>query len=438
VHTRLAGGWKALPPANEAPNVFVFVHGYNVPLDAALDRWFPLVFKRLYWAGVPLIRGQRTTPQREVQMVGFTWPGNQGRIFPTDTSPYPPNEFNAMQSAVPLALFLGRREGGVGGRNVQVMAHSLGNMVVNEALTMLPPFTVRRYIMNDAAVSTEAFADAPYVQDALELSRLAPHSVEWGYPLDTRAAPSQGALPPVKGNWEQQWKDMLADAHRPSRCGVPDGQDPPPGTKPDLDRWRQELRDLETSNPTVRAPQYNVRWRQFAHRSAWTGVYKDVPLRTELINTYNPNDSVITLRPVEILPSAWLFVQQAQKPFTGFLGLGADDQCVLFWAQLQDLDRVQQDEVWAAGRVAGELLADKSPNGIGLLTRRWGERAYWFASRSGAVGAQPLAPRANVQDRSFEAEGGTFHSYLYRERPLPALWESYGYLARMIESPDGE
>ena len=153
------GVWADLPPADEAPRVFVFVHGYAVPLENALDRWFPFVFKRLYWAGLPLIKEQKEKPEDRIHMVGFTWQGNQGTVDFLDVTPYPPNEFNAMQTAVPFGVFLTDPDpkSGVGGRHIQVMAHSLGNMVVNEAISMLPDRTVKRYIMNEAALAAEAF-----------------------------------------------------------------------------------------------------------------------------------------------------------------------------------------------------------------------------------------------------------------------------------------
>ena len=78
-------GWAALPYAAEAPRIVVFVHGYNVSLSNALDRWFPFVFKRLYWAGLPLIREQKKKAEERLYMVGFTWAGNQARSSPRTT-----------------------------------------------------------------------------------------------------------------------------------------------------------------------------------------------------------------------------------------------------------------------------------------------------------------------------------------------------------------
>ena len=182
---------------------------------------------------------------------------------------------------------------------------------------------------------------------------------------------------------------------------------------------------------------YDLRWRQFPGNSAWTGVYKDVPIKTELINTYSPNDYVITLRDVEKV-QLWLAVQQKQKPYIGFLGLGHDNRCSQFWAPLIDQDAAQQGIVWIFGRNWDGLKIDKTPAGIGRLTRNWGERAYWFATRSGTAGAQQLRQyQGTVEQRSFEAYGQELHSYLYRERALPPIWGAYVYLKNTLEKPEG-
>ncbi len=419
-------GWAALPPASEAPKIFVFVHGYNVPLSNALDRWFPMVFKRLYWVGLPLIKEQKEKAEERFHMVGFTWPGNQGSILGTDTSPYPPNEFNAMQAAVPLAMFLtDDGNDGVYRRDVQVMAHSLGNMVVNEALSMAPGGTVKRYIMNEAALAAEAFAPSLYNPSTLELDELDSTVHKWGFPDDAQDT--------SVGNWVRQAQAMHDERFVPSTaCTGPSTGPPPPGPS-DLIRWERAKEDAKNANRDLPEPLYDRRWRPFTNTfSAWTGVYANVPARTQLFNTYNPRDPAITIGDTSGF-RAWRFVQRNLKPFVPPLGLGHDDRCTLFWAPLVDQDAAQQDAVWLNGRTWPGLGAVKPATEIGRLTRRWGERAYWFATRSGAAGSMVITQSSSsIEQRSFEAVGGDRHNYLFRERALPPLWDTYGYLKDVL------
>jgi hypothetical protein len=66
----LVGGWQTIPL--DAKRVTLFVHGFNVEATDALERWFPTMFKRLYWVGQPVLR-----QQDKAHMVGLTWPGDE-------------------------------------------------------------------------------------------------------------------------------------------------------------------------------------------------------------------------------------------------------------------------------------------------------------------------------------------------------------------------
>ncbi|MCG8460254.1 MAG: Ig-like domain-containing protein [Holophagales bacterium] len=107
---------------------FLFVHGYNVSLgDAKISAG--KVAKRAYWAG---FRGN---------MMAFTWHGDQFQIPVIGLSPFAPNVENAFQSGpVFLGFLRDRITGGAGWNvppaNVYVMAHSLGNQVVADALRL--------------------------------------------------------------------------------------------------------------------------------------------------------------------------------------------------------------------------------------------------------------------------------------------------------------
>ena len=118
----LEDGWADIPA--DAKKVLVLVHGYHVTDPEATSKDFPAFFKRLYWAGQDAI-----LPQGGAQVVGISWPGDVS--FPY----WPDDEFNALESGVPLAAFF--RQEAAAGRGISVFAHSLGNMVVNSAINRL-------------------------------------------------------------------------------------------------------------------------------------------------------------------------------------------------------------------------------------------------------------------------------------------------------------
>ena len=135
------------------------------------------------------------------------------------------------------------------------------------------------------------------------------------------------------------------------------------------------------------------------------GVYKEVPRKTELINTYNPNDKVITLRDVEGL-QAWLAVQQNQKPYIGPLGLLHDNRCTLFWAPLVDQDAAQQDDLWSLAPKSIFRVNDKALD-IGRLTRNWGGARLLVRNALGHGGGPGVAVGAIPGHRATEVLRGS-------------------------------
>lgn len=413
------GAWEALPDKTKAPRVFVFVHGYNVNQAANESTWFPLVFKRFYWTGLPLMEAQDPDPARRYWMVGFGWLGNQGILGEWGSSPmYIENEMNAMQTGVPLALFL---SGTLQGREVSMMAHSLGNMAAASALSLAPAGSVKTFVMNDAAMAAEALAPAGgYVPAGEEETELGAHTRRYGRPTDRG---TDGTIFTPAHDWIADWERMVSTRNDPSRC---DENEPS-----DYDRWMTQLEGLRQLNADLDPlPSYDRRWRKYcespsscARSSAWGGVYTDILARnTRVFNTYNPNDYVITLRDVSGT-QWWLFAQRRGKPHYGPFGASIDDSCSLYWAQLDDMSKAQQDDLWLYGRTRA-LNADRSARGLAALTRTWAERTYWFPAISTTVGARDLSA-FGIQSHSFENEGLLLHSYLYRERPLASVWSPY-------------
>lgn len=102
---------------------FVFLHGYNVNLSAAQE-WNRVVFRRMYWSKY---RGN---------YIGITWNGDQGQILGFDSPLFWTNTHNALHSARAISNLLHtiRSTWGVSSNDVSIMAHSLGNAVMWDAL----------------------------------------------------------------------------------------------------------------------------------------------------------------------------------------------------------------------------------------------------------------------------------------------------------------
>lgn len=410
------GTWKELPPVDKAPRVIVFVHGFNVTELRAIDAWFPIGFKRLYWGGVKLLEAQ-AEPSQRYQFVAFTWTGDRTSLT-LPALAYPENEFNAQQTGVPLSLFLTRE---LAGREIVVMAHSLGNMVVNSALTFAPPGTVRTYVMNDAAVAVEAFHNGggPYAPDALEEDALGDYTRRYGRPDDHGSGGIPILLP--RQDWIDQWQSMVSTRLLPSTC---------PGRAPLSDHfvWQQELSAMQSVNPNLATPEYDVRWRKFApFDSAWTRVYGANLGATSLVNTYNPNDSVLRL--TGTFPSAWLAAQKLQKPHGFSLGLFGDGRCVLYWGRLQDMGLAGESDLWSVAGGWGGIAQPAAGPARAALTRAWAERAYWFPTISGAAATAPVPGATN---HSFVDYGNDYHSYIGPDRPLSGVFPVYDYFKSVI------
>ena len=136
-------------------DVFIFVHGYNVASEKVAGV-FDETYKRMFFTG---FRGS---------FVGYTWQGDEYDINPTsgDRSLFDPNVYNAFQSAPAFRDFLTgpvRNWSGQDATRVNVMAHSLGNLVMYEGLRLaeLSAPANRKLVNNvisvEAAIWKEAF-----------------------------------------------------------------------------------------------------------------------------------------------------------------------------------------------------------------------------------------------------------------------------------------
>ncbi|MFM8905780.1 MAG: alpha/beta hydrolase [Verrucomicrobiota bacterium] len=124
---------RGLPDAGLARGWTVFVHGYNVPPQAARG-WNAEMFKRLHALG------------SRRKFVGVHWPGATGLDY---------------HAAVQRALHSGRSLGAqaaaaIRGGQVVLIAHSLGNVVAGEAVAR-GGWKPDKYYMVNAAVPAEAY-----------------------------------------------------------------------------------------------------------------------------------------------------------------------------------------------------------------------------------------------------------------------------------------
>ena len=127
--------------AQPGRTVTVAVHGFAVDDASATTGTYPTLFKHLYWSGLPVLFDETQLRQAQAtQVVGVLWPGNLG---PFGVSYFPGDEFNAFQTGVPLGAFLEDRK--ALGQSLNIVAHSLGNLAVNSAITRAPNGPCQRF-----------------------------------------------------------------------------------------------------------------------------------------------------------------------------------------------------------------------------------------------------------------------------------------------------
>jgi transglutaminase-like putative cysteine protease len=400
---RLMAGFDVLPERNSnsiperIDKLQVLVHGFNVAEeDAAPGTFFP-IFKRMYWVGQRMHRRQGTTATGFAHTIGVAWPGNQGTPAPLF---FPEDEFHALQSGVPMARFLACLRGNLDGssRRVHVIAHSLGNMVMQSALMRLGNRrAVDKYVMYDAAFASESL-NRNYERTFYDTVTFGPHVADYGYPSDLR--------------WDIEWGLISIDP---------------------LSRIAWNLRLNSMYEDILPRPDYNRRWTQVRPfevsdrasatstpaRGPWRGLFAVNPGRTEMINAFNQNDTILGL--------VWETMQRLQKPNFGPLGLLADGPGPLlqFWGRLPN-SAAEEERVWELPSGAGCQATD---TGIrhGNLIRQWAEVSHWFPSISQATGrtAQPFMSR----NLNFSTYGDvlnplTSHSYLV-VRNSSDVWRAY-------------
>jgi len=166
----------------------VFVHGFNVSEDAAIENQNE-TFKRLHHSGSNML------------FTGISWNGDDGP--PLD---YWVNVENAFYTADDLASVVTQE---VTGSEVVVLGHSLGNMVISSAITHFD-MRVDKFIMLNPAIAVEAFSKT-------QLNPVEMRNTDWDEFYDTdkanKEAPNIGgfAYRPSRRLWATEWHDLFND-----------------------------------------------------------------------------------------------------------------------------------------------------------------------------------------------------------------------------------
>ena len=386
--------WLSSPSSDPSvPNqITVFVHGFDNPDSAVLADNIPTYFKRLYWANHPVLSAQKAG------FVGVSWPSDPGKTS------FPEGEMTALQTGVPFACLVNELAGGSGQPTINVIAHSLGNMVVNSALLRLPAGKVQNYIMNEAALPAETFKDPAVSFSASETNPAYVSKVtdRYGYPNDTP--------------WFNTWVQMAA-GQPTSFLGNPDFSDfnkwnattdPLPSPKPRFyERWTQV-------RPPGGVPD-NAQEDLHNHRGPWKGYFfsniNKVP--GGIVNTWSNFDGILGAA-FGFNTGAWDIMQRLQKPNVGALnqlttiksGDVSDDRSQQFWALL---GVNSADYETAFGGCDNTVVPDHY-NTI----RQWEELSFWFESLSIAAGNGPISSLNNTDytSLSIDLNPSTTHSYM--------------------------
>jgi hypothetical protein len=413
--------WAPLS-AREGLTMTVVVHGYAVNESGAKEA-FGRVFRSLYWNALPVLFDAKSEEKpyiqpRATQVVGVMWPGNLGL---TGYTYFPGDEFAAFQTGLPLASFFSDRK--KLNQRLNIIAHSLGNLAVNNAISRtvsLQPVE-DRYVMVDAAVAAEAFtetfnpaSDPGLTDSSAPMTRmvLAPGGArDFGYPVDNDDADAI---------WDARWAGQLCDGgtEEAPLCGFA-----PMIWAPYENAMHPHL------DPK---PTYFRRWRSAqvpGSFSPWRGVFAGTTSRVSLFNAFNRNDQALEILS-NVLPSPWRMAQLYMKPYSGLAGTGLDPYGFT-WA-LNNHVRLDDHYINLWAGVAG------TPAQHAADMRKWAELSFQFQPVSGAAGAQRLTWLSDEQhiDMTNEAgDGGLplYPSHTYWTAPLWKISKLYNRVAQIFQ-----
>jgi hypothetical protein len=153
-------------------NLIVFVHGFNVGTWNWLDD-SDTVLKRLYWAGYQGTFASVKWPA----VVVSSWTG-----ITQNTTIFNKSEINSCKASFALKSYLSQLRSRFPNYQLNILAHSQGNVIVGEAIEQGAPFD--NYILTQAAMSASSYdVDAPTnsLLAAAESAYATPISQPMGY-----------------------------------------------------------------------------------------------------------------------------------------------------------------------------------------------------------------------------------------------------------------
>ncbi|HET8775705.1 MAG TPA: Ig-like domain-containing protein [Thermoanaerobaculia bacterium] len=416
--------WRAYNPTNrpeeerdwryDAPDaakqITVVVHGYNVPHHDAVGSFFPTWFRRMYWAGHRVLRRQAADPQRDQMVeddaqgcagecahtIAISWPSNEGGpangVFDDKSGTadaavqYPEDEFHALQMGYPLAQYIADIWVQRNDPRILVIAHSLGNVVVNSALSrpeLANGGIVDKYVMNEAAMASEVF-DRNYVPAEDELV------IGLGFGLGMRQAEFYGYSKDGSDH-DRHWIDEYTNANFFTR------------TAWEANVAYTEFRDGLGIGFFDLEKLYTTRWRQNTgprwqgddlttanaySRGDWRGIFQPNVDRAEIWNTWSERD--------QVLHYSWRAMNRTSKPNPGpSLKRKLPATAVeLFGSRLLNahtLDNIYLQR-WMLDDYTDNdaFLIFNLQNGKWNLKRQWAELGHWFPAVSKAAGFQPV------------------------------------------------
>lgn len=130
-YTQPNDGFPFQKPADETPQCVIFVHGWNMAYDEYLG-FSETMFKRLYWQGY------------HGRFAAFQW------ATLTSFNSYNTSEFRAWKYGLSFKKYVENLKPNLSGYTMNVVAHSMGNVVVGSALHR--GLTVDNYVLLQAAL----------------------------------------------------------------------------------------------------------------------------------------------------------------------------------------------------------------------------------------------------------------------------------------------
>jgi hypothetical protein len=415
-------GWNNAVP--QGGSVTVLVHGYDVSENDALTAastsgqspFVPALTKRMYWAAFPMLPVQ-TVPTSAGNVpaytVGFLWEGDYSItlpelgitsiLFDEYLSPkfaplyFPDDTFRAFESGTALANLLAQLSNN--NSQVNVIAHSLGNMVVNAALTQLPQGTVENYVMNEAAIPADAFfTDYDTLNNANAGALAATNPYMFGFL--TAANPTDGI--PFQQDYQTKhlaqlgqtdntvWTQLLSQVLASPTTMINGAGAEVTNPNSPLVIYEQFYGDDNPTPTDAAAVDYTSRWQflQGQNYGPWLGYFASNLQNTNLFNSYSNADCVIN--------NALLIKQLVQSPDRSFgsvpqasFGDSIGDLNYAFTLSnyaspfpTANLTDNLQNQQWLFQPSSSPALYGNTAN-----YRRWTRMAYWYPGTAIGTGA---------------------------------------------------